>query len=287
MKVKRRNLAIFLPLALIWLCALCYASINDLDISLAIADNSSGWGRSLEILGEPPAMLFAAFNFVILTAYRLRCTEHTLKNKLLAALFSIMSVGLPIYASINAVSQAIKRQNELNVSLSLRIDLAVYIIFIFGALLITALFALIAFTMKEERLKRFAHIAGSCAAAAVATFFIIWALKLCWGRIRFRNLTDVSDFTPWYLPQGLTGGFSFPSGHTANATVIVSIVHYLSLLPKRLRAIKPIACAMLGIWIVTVALSRVAVGAHYLSDVLFGMAITLVIVYFTRPRKAE
>ena len=41
----------------------------------------------------------------------------------------------------------------------------------------------------------------------------------------------------------------------------------------------------LTVWLVTVALSRVLVGAHFLSDVLCGMAITLTIVRLWRPKK--
>jgi hypothetical protein len=37
-------------------------------------------------------------------------------------------------------------------------------------------------------------------------------LKIFWGRIRFRDLVEnFSDFTPWYIPQGITGNDSFPS----------------------------------------------------------------------------
>lgn len=37
-----------------------------------------------------------------------------------------------------------------------------------------------------------------------------------------------------------------------------------------------------GVWIVTMAASRVLVGAHYASDVLFGAAISIALFYLVR-----
>ena len=48
--------------AVLWLIALVFAGIYDLDISLAIADERSAFGRFMEVAGEPPAILFTSFN---------------------------------------------------------------------------------------------------------------------------------------------------------------------------------------------------------------------------------
>ena len=152
-------------------------------------------------------------------------------------------------------------------------------------LLITAFFGMTAFLMSEKSLKKYFGTACRCAIVGVATFFIIWAFKLTWGRVRFRQGgSDPEVFTPWYLPQGFNGYYSFPSGHTANATVIFSSVFYLKFLPEKYKKYKPLIVTLLALWIVFVAFSRVLIGAHFLSDVLFGAAITLAIVYFAKGK---
>lgn len=99
---------------------------------------------------------------------------------------------------------------------------------------------------------------------------LVNVLKLSWGRIRFRDLVDpVADFTVWYLPQGYSGNYSFPSGHAMNATAAFLTVLLPQVFPS-LR-VKPWAFYSLSaLWMVFVSLSRVGIGAHYPSDVTVG-----------------
>ena len=277
MKQKSKNLLFFVPVFTVWLCALAFASVYDLDISLAIADKNSVFGRILEILGEPPAILFASFNFALIMGYKFRVSEKNAAGILSA----VGCVGTSIYTAVQTADYIA----ELN-GYPLHPLHIVYATL--AALIISAIFVFFALTVSEDTLKRYYRAACQCAKAAVLTFVIIWAMKLLWGRVRFRQLGgDLSLFTPWYLPNGFTGFFSFPSGHTANATVILSSLYYFDSMPQTIRRFKPIFAAFLTVWVVLVAFSRVAVGAHYLSDVLFGMAVTAAIVYFVRPKKEK
>lgn len=284
MHIRKKHLPVLILMALLWLLALGFATVYDLDISLAIADKQSVYGRFFEIAGEPPAILFASFNFFLLMAYRLRCTEFTERDKLLAALFALLGVGTAFFTAIKTYDYILDWLDDLSVIF--RLDLVFLLFTLLLACIICIVFIITALTIKEEKLKALYPIAKSCVLAAVFTFVIIWALKLTWGRVRFRGMYgDYSLFTPWYIINGYTGGFSFPSGHTANASVIFSAAHYLRFLPKKARWVKPIIYTSLVVWIAVVAFSRVCVGAHFLSDVLFGAAITLAIVYFTRPKE--
>ncbi len=268
----------------LWLTALAAATLYDLDISLAIADRFSVYGRLFEIIGEPPAILFASFNFALLAAYQLRCTPLSAKNKTVAAVCAILCVGTTFYTAFKTYDYVTDWLDDL--SISFRLDLILFLLAGLAALIISAIFIMLALTMSEKRLTIVHHIAKSCALAAVSTFVIIWALKLTWGRVRFRDLGgDLTRFTPWYMLRGYTGNFSFPSGHTANATVVFTATHYLRLLGQRMKPLKAISYTIAVIWIAVVALSRVCIGAHYLSDVLFGMAVTFAIIYFTKPKK--
>jgi membrane-associated phospholipid phosphatase len=63
--------------------------------------------------------------------------------------------------------------------------------------------------------------------------------------------------------------FSFPSGHALNSTVIVGMVIYL--LVRRLRTRWARAAAVIAgiIWPLAMGLSRVFLGHHWLTDVIF------------------
>jgi len=106
---------------------------------------------------------------------------------------------------------------------------------------------------------------------AVAFFgyvICIQGVKYFWGRVRFRELDEAfSQFTPWYLPQGITGSDSFPSGHAAMGFILLPL---LILLINKKEWVKNLSFVLIFIWAVALALSRVIIGAHYASDVLFG-----------------
>lgn len=71
----------------------------------------------------------------------------------------------------------------------------------------------------------------------------------------------------WGLLYRSTDPHSFPSGHAARAFLLAVVVTGLG--PAWL-------AVLLWVWAPLVALSRVAMGVHYLSDVLAGMALGLV-----------
>ena len=122
---------------------------------------------------------------------------------------------------------------------------------------------------------------------ALACVYYFWgalglahSMKILWGRVRFRELSEpFSGFTAWYLPQGNTGNFSFPSGHAIDAAAALLLV----LLPRVFPAIKikpGVLTSLAAVWLVLVAVSRVGLGAHYASDVTVGatLGVTLFLV---------
>ena len=109
----------------------------------------------------------------------------------------------------------------------------------------------------------------------------IQIVKWFWGRVRFRELDAAfSQFTPWYLPQGTTGYDSFPSGHAAMGWILLAL---LILFTNKKPWIKYLVFALIFLYAVVLALSRVIIGAHYASDVLFGsFFIIITFLYFSK-----
>lgn len=115
---------------------------------------------------------------------------------------------------------------------------------------------------------------------------LIYPVKHLWARTRFDELVAAGSFehfTPWYQPLGF-GGSSFPSGHTANACGIFMLLVLCDLFPAWAKYRKA-TCACCWGYILLMALARVLIGRHFLSDTLAASAIMAVLFYAMRSTK--
>ena len=102
-------------------------------------------------------------------------------------------------------------------------------------------------------------------------------IKFLCGRVRFRDLSpDYSNYTPWFLPPGPSEtNLSFPSTHTAQGWMVLPLI-ILVVNRKGKDFLKILTfCFVIG-WGTFVGISRVLIGAHYASDVLFSTGIAAV-----------
>jgi membrane-associated phospholipid phosphatase len=67
--------------------------------------------------------------------------------------------------------------------------------------------------------------------------------------------------------------FSFPSGHALNSTVIAGMVAYLVIRRLRTQRARVLSVILAIGWAVAIGLSRVFLGHHWLTDVIFGWLI--------------
>jgi len=116
------------------------------------------------------------------------------------------------------------------------------------------LLALVAGWLLRHRLRRLAIFV---AVTAVGSSLLNNLVKLAVHRAR-PHLSD---------PVAVAAGKSFPSGH-AQAAIVgcgVLLAVFLPVIPRRWR---PVAITAAAVWALLIGFSRIALGVHYLSDVI-------------------
>ncbi len=249
-------------------------TFTDLSISKAIFNIDSLYGKFFEAFGEMPGLAVGVFCLGILIVHR----DTTNKTKSLISLigYGVLMIFLALMSGIMGIHYIVE-------DMTMR--------FIIGGgigilLIIASLFVASKIDCKNKSIIIKVAIIGLLLTAVA--LIGINVIKPIVGRLRFRNMVEPYEyFTSWYviqaeklnvIPGVLTGEAykSFPSGHTANATIIV----WITLLPllftklrnkRTVRIIKIIAFA----FVFMVAISRVIMGAHFATDVTFGAAFTI------------
>lgn len=97
-------------------------------------------------------------------------------------------------------------------------------------------------------------------AAAGGSLLMTVAGKLIFGRDR----PPLADAVPPYEYSA-----SFPSGHTLNATAIIGIIAYLLVLRQTSRTLRVVTISIAAFVILTTGLTRIFLGHHWFTDVLF------------------
>lgn len=130
-------------------------------------------------------------------------------------------------------------------------------------------------------------LAAALFAVVAVEMVAVQGVKILWDRPRMRMLTETgADFAPWWSPgyeekdaliaQGVDPADfkSLPSGHTANATVLMMLTGF-ALLREDLRGYRATLFWTGGVWALIVAASRLTIGAHFLSDTAIGLLLGL------------
>ena len=239
----------------------------DLQISHAVYDAESLYGKIFQVFAAFPALLIASFcSMGILVTGEKR---KEIKSRCIW-LANILLTIILVYTAGTMPGWYLKGWTWIGVVLS---------ILLFGIEYYAAWYC--SRKNKEEFRK----------AAKIGLYLMIFslilynAMKLIWGRERYRHMIKIGSFagfSKWFCPHPLAAGsefMSFPSGHSANAAVII----WITLIPRFLETMKgkeKFFRAAAYIWIILSMFSRIVIGAHFLSDVTVGASITLILFYF-------
>lgn len=252
---------------LIFGVALGIATRFDLEITTTLANTSSSFGIFFSYFGEMPFFYVGIFSaLVMLKTYK---RQHRWIDWFHHAFFGSLSCGY-----ILTVSYYHYVHFNLHISMIPIFSLVYLFVFSFIVSRVT--------TFYNFELRQAAKVG---ILLTLLSMFGVNVIKIFWGRMRYRAMDDPTmQFTPWYLPQGLAlnGTMkSFPSGHAANSTTILWIT-LIPLFTPSLKNLKGFLYSMSVGWIACVMVSRLIMGAHFLSDVLMGSLLTILLFKLLR-----
>lgn len=97
------------------------------------------------------------------------------------------------------------------------------------------------------------------------------------GEVALNNIVKIviKRIRPTINPLVIETGYSFPSGHTMSSTAFYSFILFFiwkSPIPKTLKILLSIPCIIM---ILSVLISRVYLGVHYISDVTAGLCLSI------------
>ncbi|EJR55288.1 hypothetical protein IIM_01373 [Bacillus cereus VD107] len=243
---------------------LCIFAFTDLQISNSLYEPTNKIALFLQAIGEIPAMLIALFSSMYL--FKTRKNKGSRGYYLSGAGYGVIILLFAFIASFMLVHYLAISQILIPIFM---------IFFIVVCYMISKSWS----KYDDARLRDIALIGLLSVAIVLITFNLI---KLGWGRERYRHMISIGSFegfSKWFVPQGIAKSdefMSFPSGHSANAALII----WFSLLPKYFASLKR---KKIGVWIfillwmIVVPISRIMVGAHFASDVTVGVAISVTV----------
>lgn len=275
-RLKKIYLKTALIAALVLIACMVAGSFFDFQISKALYPGHEGSvGQFFAAFGELPMFMLISGAGALLFTVRTRLRSDWNLLFILAAV--ILCVGAIAYGAHEAHD---------NVS-AMPLWVAVLVTAFFCVLTMFGLLILSRGCSARTVLRFLCTVVFVC----VVTTLLVNLIKIPWGRARMRLIAatgNESFFTPWWkigtdLKERLVADGidshefrSFPSGHTACAACAM-LALLLPTLSRRWRG-KERLCVLIGAaWTLVVAVSRIFMGAHFLTDVAAAALIFLAV----------
>jgi membrane-associated phospholipid phosphatase len=272
--VSRKKLLQMLFIATLIMCitGLTIAVFADMRISRALYNPNQGLAKFMQTFGEfPPFIVFTCF-FAGCIVFLAKADRLSIIPKIVwcvvavtVALVSMFSFVLWFY-SVHYVPW---------------MNIIVNVIALGAA-------CTIMWFLPKKSFSRIFVMLGIIFIIAGLAYAVTGIFKTSWGRVRFRDLAD--DFTPWYSPNGFNRNYSFFSGHTIAACVSTILWLAPPIFHIKNKIARAVLFALPVVLVFIMAYSRLVMGAHYLSDVVFAIFVytvcfSLVMYFLVRTSK--
>ena len=249
-------------------------SFFDLSVTKTLYNPSNVFGRVFEFIGEQPFQFFAVLSSVIL--FRFRDKSVLWKN----VLFGILSAILAVFFAGYAGGQFFAYARDLGWGELYWAFFLILFVYVIGAVAI-------AYTLSVKNEREAVAYALSVIILYALVWLVMTGLKTIWQRPRWRYLVTTEDpisgFRNVWEPRPnwpfRSIYASFPSGHTMNAIASFVMIPFLL---RRFGIKDSIWLHLIPyLWGILVALSRIIVGAHFISDVTMGYILGLLLYDLT------
>ena len=302
MTMKKKTILSLCLFFLIFCGLLITATFTDMQVSRILTKNAlpAGeyyaddiFGVVFECVGTAPELLICGLCAAMLTVWAIRLMKRGAARILIIITGGAATVGLYLwqfYDMFHYICRHVPGDKSVPAFL--------WGVAAFLALFCAALSLFAVNCVSDDTLRKLPRFACVTMGSILAAVLVIQVLKNPVGRMRYRSMNVIGDFsgyTPWYKANGqpdkawmretfgTADAFkSFPSGHTRAAAAtfyLISLADVVGVKSKRRRAMLwcfAILCTGL------VAVSRIVVGAHFFSDVLVGGTIGFVVCMLTR-----
>lgn len=253
---------------------LVVGSFFDLQISEALYNPENAFGIFGAAYGEYPFSLAMLVGGVMVIMFRSRQkTLTTVAQVTIGGLFAVAGAGMTV------------------VNPNRYVPGAPAFIYVLDSLIVAGVVGATIYVLRGVDRNLGMRVAIIILAVVVVELLIINVVKIGWQRPRMRMITDHPEatFAPWWSPgnperaalraEGVAAEEfkSFPSGHTANAAVLMMLTAFTVLKARWRQAAPWLFWVGVG-WAALIAVSRIIVGAHFLTDVTAGFAITFVCI---------
>jgi membrane-associated phospholipid phosphatase len=242
----------------IWITLAVVFGIYDLEISKAIVDTHSTWGTFGTNIGfhVRDSLLFIVV-LILLGSFFTKKIQRDIGY--LALIVSFLNL---VYYNLDTDEESL---------------LAPMILTLF----VTS-FVILTF---NKDWKNYVKIAVMVLLLYISLKVIVDITKVLFGRVRYKYLTsNYTDYTQWYIINGPDSeNQSFPSGHSAYSWLFLPLL----ILIKNEKMKKPVKALIVASVIgygLFISMSRIILGGHYCSDVLFstGIASVLTILFYKK-----
>ncbi len=250
-------------------------SFFDYSISLMLYNKESILGRFLAAYGQLPNVIAMSVGGTLMIYV---CEKRMQGSTILAIISGIALNVIAIYVGV--------MEPRLYYPEVSKVFLAVVAITI-----LTLVNIYMIYLVKDSDTREIKRYVKFMLFIVIGHIIIVNGMKVVWGRPRMRMIIESSEtfFQPWWLiDHGLKSTLtalgiaseefkSFPSGHTASAAGIL-FISVLPFLSCKLRGKGHLLFYGSCTFAFIVGISRIIIGAHFLTDITVGFAVSFGIV---------
>lgn len=283
--IKKRQQNVFVIALMVFIFLMIFLTKFDLKISQLAINYNSILATIGQTVGEFPIYFILIVSGEIAMAYALRQSNSLFRNFLFLSGFGLSLWQLKQY--VNEVSSyfavalnnlqhglPIGKASELNDASNSTGNTQNIIVWIIAYGILSLIIQWLLHRQTDQQLKRLMLIGVFASLAVWFSLETNLSLKSFWGRFRPYEIGEnTNGFTNWYQINGVNGHKSFPSGHTMAATLAIVFSWFFQ---GKVRKTLWISGIIYG---VLIGLSRLIIGAHFLSDITFSFFITSAIIY--------